>query len=229
PPRAGASRPRGLASHPHWLRAVRTRRPAARRRCRNPQGGSRAPAIGAEEAVRIIAGEWRGRQLRAPEGETTRPTADRTRETLFSMLASRLGSFEELTVADLFAGSGALGLEALSRGAAHCLFVENDAAALRALRSNIAALRAQPRCEVNPGSVLSLGPAKAPLDLILLDPPYHSGGGGVALDRLVRLGWIGDATWVALETAKDELPNVKALAVEAERTVGAARLSLLRK
>ena len=90
--------------------------------------------------MRIIAGEWRRRQLRAPPGESTRPTADRTRETLFAMLASRLGSFEGLAVADLFAGSGALGLEALSRGAATCLFAENEPAAIRALRANIAAL-----------------------------------------------------------------------------------------
>ena len=179
--------------------------------------------------MRIVAGEWRRRQLRAPPGEGTRPTADRTRETLFSMLASRLGSFEGLAVADLFAGSGALGLEALSRGAERCLFVENDATALRALRGNIAALRAQQRCEVIAGSVLALGPAKAVADLVLLDPPYHSGAGAVALDRLARLGWIGEATWVALETAKDEPVNVKALDIEAERSVGAARLTLLRR
>jgi 16S rRNA (guanine966-N2)-methyltransferase len=76
--------------------------------------------------MRIVAGQWRGRKLLAPEGDTTRPTADRTRETLFSMLTSRLGSFEGLRVADLFAGSGALGLEALSRGAAHAMFAEQD-------------------------------------------------------------------------------------------------------
>ena len=178
--------------------------------------------------MRIIAGEWRRRQLKAPPGEGTRPTADRTRETLFNMLASRLGSFEGLSVADLFAGSGALGLEALSRGADRCLFVEQEAATLRALRANIAALRAQQRCSVNAGSVLSLGPVKEPYDLILLDPPYGSGAGNVALDRLVRLGWIGEATWVALETARDEPANVKALDTETERTVGAARLTLLR-
>jgi 16S rRNA (guanine966-N2)-methyltransferase len=178
--------------------------------------------------VRIIAGEWRRRQLKAPPGEGTRPTADRTRETLFSMLASRLGSFEGLSVADLFAGSGALGLEALSRGAERCLFVEQEAAALRALRANIAALRAQQQCSVNAGSVLSLGPVKEPYHLILLDPPYGTGAGNVALDRLVRLGWIGDATWIALETARDEPAKVKQLEVESERTVGAARLSLLR-
>ena len=178
--------------------------------------------------MRIIAGEWRRRELRAPPGESTRPTADRTRETLFAMLTSRLGSFEGLAVADLFAGSGALGLEALSRGAATCLFVEQDAAAIRALRANIAALRAQPQCEVRASSVMQLGPVKAPLDLILLDPPYQSGAGAVALDRLHRLGWINEATWVALETAHDEKVSVKALEIETERKVGKAKLNLLR-
>lgn len=178
--------------------------------------------------MRIIAGEWRGRNLVAPQGDTTRPTADRTRETLFSMLVSRIGDFEGLAVADLFAGSGALGLEALSRGAASCIFVEQDAAALRALRSNIANLRAQSQCDVRASSVLALGPAKAPLDLVLLDPPYGTGAGGVALDKLVRLGWIGEATWVSLETAHDEDPKVKTLEPVAERKVGKARITLLR-
>ena len=178
--------------------------------------------------MRIIAGEWRRRLLRAPPGEETRPTADRTRETLFAMLASRLGDFEGLAVADLFAGSGALGLEALSRGAASAVFVEQDAAAIRALRQNIAALRAQPQCDVRASSVLSLGPAKQPLDLILLDPPYNSGAGAVALEKLVRLGWVGEATWVSLETAADEEPKVRGLEAVAERRVGKARLTLLR-
>ena len=87
--------------------------------------------------MRIIAGEWRGRPIEAPPGRGTRPTADRARETLFSMLASRLGSFEDLRVADLFAGSGALGLEALSRGAASVTFVESDPAAIERVRPMI--------------------------------------------------------------------------------------------
>ncbi|NCU11776.1 MAG: 16S rRNA (guanine(966)-N(2))-methyltransferase RsmD [Sphingomonadaceae bacterium] len=179
-------------------------------------------------SLRIIAGQWRGRKLTAPAGDTTRPTADRTRETLFSMLVSRIGDFEGLAVADLFAGSGALGLEALSRGAASCTFVEQDAAAIRALRGNIAALRAAPQCDVRASSVLALGPAKAPLDLILLDPPYHSGAGAVALDKLNRLGWIGEGTWISLETAFDEEPRVKGLEAVADRKVGKARITLLR-
>lgn len=180
-------------------------------------------------SLRIISGEWRGRKLQAPAGDTTRPTADRTRETLFSMLVSRLGSFEGLAVADLFAGSGALGLEALSRGAASCVFAEQDPAAVRALRANIAALRAAGQCDVRAGSVLTLGPVKQPLDLILLDPPYHSGAGSVALDKLARLGWIGEGTWISLETAADEEPKVKGLEMQAERKVGKARITLLRQ
>jgi 16S rRNA (guanine966-N2)-methyltransferase len=178
--------------------------------------------------MRIVAGEWRGRKLQAPVGDATRPTADRTRETLFSMLVSRLGSFEGLSVADLFAGSGALGLEALSRGGATCLFVENDAAAIRSLRANIAALQATDASDVRASSVLSLGPAKAPLDLLLLDPPYDSGAGTVALEKLLRLGWIGPASWISLETAHNEVVAPKGFTIDAERKVGKARLTLLR-
>ena len=178
--------------------------------------------------MRIIAGEWRRRAIAAPPGDTTRPTADRTRETLFSMLASRLGTFEDLTVADLFAGSGALGLEALSRGAASCLFVEQDTAALRALRQNIAALHAQARSDVRATSVMSLGPAARPPDLVLMDPPYGSGAGAVALDKLNRLGWIGPDSWISIETGEKEIVEVAGFEIDATRKVGKAKLTLLR-
>ena len=178
--------------------------------------------------MRIIAGAWRGRKIVAPAGDTTRPTADRTRETLFSMLHSRLGGFEGLAVADFFAGSGALGLEALSRGAASCLFVEQEPAALKAIKANIASLGAEARSDVRAGSVLALGLPKAPLDLILLDPPYASGAGEVALDKLNRLGWINEATWISLETALTEEPEIKGFEAVAERKVGKAKLTLFR-
>ena len=178
--------------------------------------------------MRTIAGEWRGRKLVAPAGDLTRPTADRTRETLFNMLASRLGSFEDLHVLDLFAGSGALGLEALSRGAASCLFVEQDSVAIKAIRSNIDALDARKRATVQQGSVLSLGPAKTAHELILLDPPYDTGAGQVALDRMLRLGWIDASNWIALETHLKEDVEIKGLRIEAERKVGKAKLTLLR-
>ena len=178
--------------------------------------------------MRIVAGQWRGRKLVAPKGDATRPTADRTRETLFNMLASRVGSFEGLTVADLFAGSGALGLEALSRGAASCLFAEQDPAALDTIRANVATLGARDRTDVRRGSVMELAPASVPYDLLLLDPPYGTGAVGVALDRLQRLGWIGPATWIAGETGADEEVAVKGLEVDAQRKVGKAKLWLLR-
>lgn len=178
--------------------------------------------------MRIIAGEWRGRKLAAPKGDSTRPTADRARETLFAMLTSRLGDFAGLQVADLFAGSGALGLEALSRGAEHCLFVEQDRAAVDVIRANITSLGAQARTRVEAGSVMQLRAATKPLDLILADPPYQSGAGEVALDRLLRLGWIGPETWVAVETGFKEDIAVKGLTLEADRRVGKGKLSLMR-
>src|SRR5579884_4185718 len=104
--------------------------------------------------MRIISGKWRGRAIEAPPSHATRPTADRVRETLFSMLASRIGSFEDLRVADLFAGSGALALEALSRGAAQATFVEDQSAAAAIIRRNCEKLGASFR--IITGSALAL-------------------------------------------------------------------------
>ncbi|ALJ12967.1 16S rRNA (guanine(966)-N(2))-methyltransferase RsmD [Sphingopyxis macrogoltabida] len=178
--------------------------------------------------MRVISGEWRGRKLLAPKNDATRPTADRTRETLFSMLASRLGSFEGLHVADLFAGSGALGIEALSRGAAQCLFAEQDRDALEALRKNLAALGAADRADVRAGSVLALGPAKRSYDLLLFDAPYGTGAGSVALDKLNRLGWIGPDSLISIETAEKEAVEIAGFEVDTDRKVGKAKLTLLR-
>jgi 16S rRNA (guanine966-N2)-methyltransferase len=178
--------------------------------------------------MRIISGKWRSRPLIAPKGDTTRPTADRTRETLFSMLNSRLGSLEGLSVMDLFAGSGALGLEAVSRGAAHCVFVEQDRAALDALDKNIAKLEAGPQCDIRRSSVLSLGHPLKPYDLILIDPPYNSGAGSVALDKLGRLGWFAPSAWISIETSGREDVLVDGYTVDAVRVVGKAKLTLLR-
>ncbi len=177
--------------------------------------------------MRVIAGQYRGRPLVAPKGDTTRPTADRTREALFSMLTSRLGSFEGLRVLDLFAGSGALGLEALSRGAATCTFVEQDGAALDALRTNIAKLGIT-GADVRAQSVMALGPAPAPYDLILLDPPYESGAGVVALERLLRLGWIAPGALASVETTKKETVAIEGFERDVERIHGKAKITLLR-
>jgi len=177
--------------------------------------------------MRIISGRWRGRPLRAPAGDATRPTADRTRETLFSMLTSRIGSFEGLRVGDFFAGSGALGLEALSRGADTCMFVERDRAAVAAIRANAATLGLD-RPDIRQNDVLALGRAPAPLDILFMDPPYATGAGAVALDKLGRLGWVGPGSWISVETERTEKIEVKGFAIDTDRVVGKAKLWLLR-
>jgi len=178
--------------------------------------------------MRIIAGQWRGRPLIAPKGELTRPTADRTRETLFSMLVSRLGSFEGLRVADLYAGSGALAFEALSRGAASAVLVENDRAALNAIEANAAKLGATASIELRAMSAARL-PRHAPFDLILADPPYSAGSGTAVAKAVAEAEWLGPGGWLAIETAKgDEVEAPPTLSIEATRNVGRARLTLLR-
>ncbi len=177
--------------------------------------------------MRIIAGRWRGRPLAVPPPGATRPTGDRAREALFSMLTSRLGGFDGLAAGDFFAGTGALGLEALSRGAASCVFVEQDRAATDALRRNIATLGAT-ATEVRAQAVASLGPAARPLNLLFFDPPYGSGGAGALMERLARLGWVAPGAWASVETAADETVSAEGFEVEAERRHGKAKLTILR-
>lgn len=178
--------------------------------------------------MRIIAGNWRGRPLLAPPGIETRPTADRVRETLFSMLLSRLGTFEGLRVADLFAGSGALGFEALSRGAASATFVERDPTALAAIRANAAKLSAEAKVHVLGGSALAL-PRSEPFDLLLADPPYQQGAGTATVAAVASAGWLAAGGWMSVETARGDTVHARDLAVEAERDVGRARITLLRR
>ena len=176
--------------------------------------------------MRIIAGQWRGRTIDAPPGRSTRPTADRVRETLFSMLASRLGSFEGLRVADLYAGSGALGLEALSRGAASVAFVETDSKAAALLRRNADKLGAP--AQIIGSSALAL-PRAEPFDLILADPPYAAGSGSAAVAAVASADWLAPGGWMSVETSRGDRVDPGALTVEAERDVGRARLTLLRR
>jgi 16S rRNA (guanine966-N2)-methyltransferase len=144
--------------------------------------------------VRVIAGAARGRRLAAPPGRSTRPTSDRVREALFSTVESRLRTLAGVRVLDLYAGSGALGLEALSRGAAHVLLVESDPRALRTLQANVVAVDrpgADPR-RADVRRVLAVEPDR-PYDLVLADPPYDVGPGEVGdVLRLLR-----DRRWLA--------------------------------
>lgn len=178
--------------------------------------------------MKIIAGQWRGRALVAPDGEATRPTANRVREALFSMLTSRLGSFEGLRVADVFAGTGALGMEALSRGCAHVSFVETDAGALKALKTNIARSKVEPLTDVFAQPALAVGRARAAYDLLMLDPPYGEGLAAPALAHLRAQGWIAPHALISVETGAKEPLEVAGFTIEVTRRHGKAALHLLR-
>jgi 16S rRNA (guanine966-N2)-methyltransferase len=181
--------------------------------------------------VRIVAGAWRGRTLVAPPGVATRPTADRVRQALFDMLMHAewggRGLLEGAVVLDVFAGTGALGLEALSRGAAFASFIESDPVALRALRTNVAACRAEDRTDVVAGDVLSVAAARRPAGVVFLDPPYGRGLVPAALVRLGDRGWIGAGALIVAETGGEEdwVPDQPLLA---ERRHGAARMMVFR-
>ncbi len=177
----------------------------------------------------VIAGEWRGRPFLAPEGRATRPTSDRAREGLFSMLQSRLGSFEGLRAADLFAGTGALGIEALSRGAASCLFIDSDRGAVTAITRNLQAFGAGSRAEVRAQPVEYAPPPPAPCDLVFLDPPYAAGMAGSALGRIANPAWLTPGALVSLETDGTQVPTPPGLEIEAERRFGKAHLTLYRR
>lgn len=178
--------------------------------------------------MRIIAGEWRGRRIEPPPGASTRPTSDRAREGLFSMLASRVGPFEGLRVADLFAGTGALGLEALSRGAEHCTFVETDRAALGRIALFLEQVDARAHADLRPISALSLPRPSRPFDILFLDPPYGKGLEAEVLVRLTEPGWVSPGGWISLET-EDENPAIaKGFETETRRRFGRAWIHLLR-
>lgn len=178
--------------------------------------------------MRIIAGQFRGRILDAPPGLATRPTADRVREALFSMLLSRIGSFEGLRVADLYAGSGALGLEAISRGAAHATFVESGPRASRAIKHNAERLGVLDRVRVFGGSATALPPS-GPFDLIFADPPYQAGSGSQVARAVAGADWLASGGWMAVETAKRDRVDPLGYSIEVEREIGRARITLLRR
>lgn len=164
--------------------------------------------------MRIVAGAHRGRTIQAPKGERTRPTTDRVRESVFNKLthADWAPELDGARVIDLFAGSGALGLEAISRGASFCLFVETDPAARGAIRANVESMQLYGCTKLHRRSAVDLGvkPEKVgkPFDLAFLDPPYGKGLGELALQRLLEGGWVGDTAIAVLEeSARIELKD----------------------
>ncbi|MFN3913057.1 16S rRNA (guanine(966)-N(2))-methyltransferase RsmD [Hyphomonas sp.] len=185
--------------------------------------------------MRIIAGQHKGRALIAPQGMGTRPTSDRTRESLFNVIAHAdwAPPLEGARVIDLFAGSGGLGLEAMSRGAAFCLFVETDHGARGAIRDNIETLGLFGNTRLHRRSATDLGDKPAgvggPFTLAFLDPPYHKGLVEPALDCLVRGKWLSDDALVVAETGSDETLMFTGWTVLDTRDYGAARVSFLKR
>jgi 16S rRNA (guanine966-N2)-methyltransferase len=184
--------------------------------------------------MRIVAGKFRGRPIAAPKGAATRPTADRAREALFNVLAHRDDfSFEGARVIDLFAGSGALGLEALSRGAEWCLFVETDAAARGAIRDNIEALGLFGSTRLHRRSAATLGAKPAgvgpPFTLAFLDPPYKNDLAGPTLAALKAGGWLASGALCVVEQAKEEAPvAIEGFEETDRRFYGAAQIGIYR-
>jgi 16S rRNA (guanine966-N2)-methyltransferase len=182
--------------------------------------------------MRIVAGKFRGKQLTSPSDDTIRPTADRVRESMFNILASRLGPvFDGLRVLDLFAGTGALGLEALSRGAAHVTFVETDAEARGIIRDHIEAFGAGGITKLLRRDATALG---APgtfgqFDLVFLDPPYGQGLGEKALREIAINGWLAPGATVVLEESVEaEVTFPDGFALDDRREYGAAAVHFLR-
>lgn len=157
--------------------------------------------------MRVIAGSARGRRLATFSGSSVRPTPDRVREALFSMLQSRLGSFSELRVLDLFAGTGALAIEALSRGAASATLVEQAPSATKTIHDNLSLCRVDERAELltkDAWKVLPMLDASNPFDLIFIDPPYHEGLAERALVEIAKLGLLAPDGILCVETATGE-------------------------
>lgn len=182
--------------------------------------------------MRIDAGSHRGVKLATPEGLDTRPTADRARQAVFNILMNSYDAVREAKVLDVFAGSGAMGLEALSRGAERASFIEMDRKAAEAIKQNIAACREQSRAQLFINDALKpprVSASWGPAALIFLDPPYQKGLVVPALDALRAAGWIApDALLVAEMHRKDAFPTPDGFELLDDREYGKARMMLLR-
>ena len=183
--------------------------------------------------MRIVGGKFRGHALAGPSSLSTRPTSDRVRESIFNILAHGIANFalEEARVMDLFAGTGALGLEALSRGAKFCLFVEDDTAARGVIRRNTDACGVIGQCKIWRRDATDLGPSapQSPYSLVFIDPPYGKGLGEKTLKSLVDGAWLAPGAIVVLEEAeKTRVIDHPNLALVDQRSYGDTQVLIYR-
>jgi 16S rRNA (guanine966-N2)-methyltransferase len=183
--------------------------------------------------MRIVGGKAKGLHLATPSGQATRPTSDRVREAIFNILSHGIAglSIEGARVLDLFAGTGALGFEALSRGARYCHFVEDGTEARGLIRTNAEKLNVIGQCKIWRRDAAKLGPCAPlpPFDLVFIDPPYGKGLADKALAALVDGGWLMPQAVVVVEEAKDNAVSAPAgLLLVDERTYGDTQIVMFR-
>ncbi len=181
--------------------------------------------------MRIVSGRFRGKQLKSPSSDAVRPTSDRVREAVFNIIASRLGpGLEDVRVLDLFAGTGALGIEALSRGAAFAVFVDTGATARGLIREHIESFGLGGQSKLLKRDATALGRIEKfqPFDLVFLDPPYGKGLGEAALTAARDGGWLAPEALVVLEERADvEIAVPDGFSVVDRRSYGDTAISLL--
>jgi len=198
-----------------------------------PAGPAARADLDGEAAVRIVGGDFRGRTLAGPKTQSIRPTSDRLRESLFNILAHAHGDkVQGARVLDLFAGTGALGLEAVSRGAAYALFVDEGVEARGLIRRNIEELGLTGRTRLFRRDATKLGPAGTvpPFDLVFADPPYGRGLGEPALAAALEGGWLAeDALCVLEESGTAAIETIAGLEVIDRREAGDTQLVFLRR
>lgn len=178
---------------------------------------SKSRARQSANQIRIIGGQWRGRKLSFPDAEGLRPTADRVRETLFNWLAGEIAGARCL---DMFAGSGALGFEALSRGADHCCFVDQNASVLKQIRTNCTLLEAGARSELIVADASKPLDVSGAFDIVFLDPPFKGSALNTCLDWLVTSPLLTPNSLIYIETAKNTLWRNDGLNVIKEKQAG---------
>ncbi|MAP94212.1 MAG: 16S rRNA (guanine(966)-N(2))-methyltransferase RsmD [Ponticaulis sp.] len=184
--------------------------------------------------MRIVAGKFKARPIQTPKGNNTRPTTDRVRESVFNILAHHpeVPEIENARVIDLFAGSGALGLEALSRGASFCLFVEIAAGARGIIRENIEALGLFGVTRIHRRSATELGPKPTGVgekfNLVFLDPPYGQGLVVPALNQLSRGDWLEEGALAVVESDEEEVIVADGWSELESRDYGGTRITILK-
>jgi 16S rRNA (guanine966-N2)-methyltransferase len=185
--------------------------------------------------IKIIGGKHRARAIETPHGSETRPTASRAREALFNIVMHAgwrddgASPLVDANVLDAFAGSGAMGLEALSRGAAHVTFIDNDARAIKTIGDNLRTLKETANAKVVRADATRPPPSREAYDLVFLDPPYRSGAAVPALTALAEAGWIANGTIATVELANNEdMGDAAGFEQIDERRYGAAKILILK-